>query len=64
MEKVAGHLLPCFQSLLPEGSICRAARLLSEIGQSLVQGSLGGVEVVSLLAGLLLFAFFCTSSWS
>ncbi len=25
---LGGHLLPRFKSLLPEGSICRAARLL------------------------------------
>ena len=48
-SELAGHLLPCFQSLLSEGSICRAARLLSDIGRSLkvallLQRSLGRRE--------------------
>ena len=32
--EVAGHLLPCFQSLLPERSIYGAARLLLDTDQS------------------------------
>ena len=33
--EIAGHLLPCFQSLLPERSIYRVTKLSSDTGQSL-----------------------------
>lgn len=33
--EIAGHLLPCFQTLLPERSIYRVTKLSSDTGQSL-----------------------------
>ena len=47
-HEAASHLLPCFQPLLPERSICRAASILSINGQSsnmVVEGSSGSVKV-------------------